>query len=265
MGTGWWKPAPIRHVPPRRPPVPRYSQTLVAAIIQSLAPAAELVSIRISGGTSSLSGAVAGLYLAAENDCNIINMSFSVSCDIRRCGVCKTPSGSTTSVPQMAYFFDLFRRANPDCVLIAAAGNRAGYREPPVAMPAVFSGVIAVGQSNDTGTGAAANSLYGEVPTDRYVLAPGGSRDLADAIATIQPYRKAEALFGTSFSAAFASGVASRYVCGYYGGECGGSGTGGLSLPDHVLQQMTKAADRGWPDFRPDLHGIGTLRYHYAP
>lgn len=239
--------------------------TLIAVIIQNLAPAAELVSVKVSGGTSSLSGAVAGLYLAAENGCNVINMSFSVSCDVRRCGVCKTPSGSPASVPQMAYFFDRFRHANPDCVLIAAAGNRAGYREPPVAMPAVFSGVIAVGQCNDTATGPAENSLYGEVPIDRYFLAPGGSRDLTDALATIQPYSQVEALYGTSFSAAFASGVASRYVCGYYGGACSGGESEGLSLPDYVLQQMTMAAGRAWPQFRPDLHGLGALRYHNAP
>ncbi len=238
--------------------------TLVAAIIQKLAPAADLLSIRISNGSGSLSGAIAGLYLAAENGCNIINMSFSVSCDARPCGVCGTPSGSPASVPQMAFFFDRFRQAHPDCVLIAAAGNREGYRDPPIAMPAVFSGVIAVGQGNDAGTGPSANSLYGEVPADRYILAPGGSRDLTNALATVQPYSKPEALYGTSFSAAFVSGIASRYVCGYFGGECS-LGTGGLSLPDHVLRQITKAADRAWPAFQPDRHGIGTLRYSYAP
>lgn len=238
--------------------------TLVAAIIQKLAPAADLLSIRISNGSSSLSGAIAGLYLAAENGCNIINMSFSVSCDARPCGVCRTPSASPASVPQMAYFFDRFRQAYPDCVLIAAAGNREGYRDPPVAMPAVFSGLIAVGQVNDTGTGPSANSLYGEVPADRYVLAPGGSRDLTNALATVQPYSKSEALYGTSFSAAFVSGIASRYVCGYFGGECSVE-TEGLSLPDHILRQITKAANRAWPAFQPSRHGIGALQYRYAP
>ncbi|WP_299426437.1 S8/S53 family peptidase [Sphingomonas bacterium] len=245
------------------PPVDRDGHgTLVAAIIRYIAPAAELVSVQVTDGTATVSDILAGLYLAADNGCDIINMSFSVSCDPDVCDVCRRPGPASTTIPQLAFFFDRFRHDNPECVLIAAAGNRAGAYDPHVAMPATFNGVFAVGQWGENGGGPAENSRYRHVPSDRYILAPGGSAAAASALATRPGHSKAQAMFGTSFSTAFVSGVVARYLCARSGGPCeSGEPAATASTFDYVRHKLAACSDTNWADFDPQKHGLGSLRY----
>lgn len=144
--------------------------------------------------------------------------------------------------------------------MIAAAGN--GYRH--LAMPACFPGVIAVGAFDLESGQAASYSRYLHVPPERYVLAPGGRQDVGSAFAIpLQAsFRPNSGLYGTSFAAAFVTGVSARYFCSLRGGACAFEQhlpTGDLAAYLHSRLQLT--ADRAWAGYTPELHGLGLVRY----
>lgn len=227
--------------------------TLIAAIIQRVAPAAALRSIRVYDGGATVSGVLAGLYLAGKLGCDIVNLSLSVSCDPDRCKVCGHSGPVATNAAQLAFFFERFQAEYPEMLLVAAAGNHAGRKDPPVALPAAFPDILAVGEFDVAQSEPTVNSRYRQVPEERYVLAPGG------AFGTRPGYNQPKPLAGTSFSTAFASGVAARLACAYKGGPCGGGATGLLRA--FVLDQIAKNADSSWTGFEAEKHGLGVLRY----
>lgn len=231
--------------------------SLIAYIVNCIVPGAEIISIRTMTDTGTVSGVLAGLYLsAALGPCDLINLSLSVSCDFGTCPLCGIQN--STNAAQLRYFFKTFLDHSRATAILAAAGNAPGH----LAMPAVFPGVIAVGSFDFQNLVLPAGSIYTHVPTDRYVMAPGGGRNLSQAFGFLPSHRNQTPLFGTSFATAFATGVAARHVCSLKGGPCGpGVKPPPASLSDEIIAAFTHNAERGWPGFDPLKHGIGVLRY----
>ncbi len=236
--------------------------SLVARIVNSVAPGAILVSVKVFDQDGTISSIIAGLYLAhAAGPCDILNLSLKVSCDPDPCAVCQTPRPAAANFAQLDYFFKTFMQAAPGTVLIAAAGNNTTH----LTLPAAFDGIIAVGSFD-----YAANSpisRYQQVPSTRFVLAPGGQNTSGRAFAHRPGYSKPEYLYGTSFSAAFISGFATKTICNAKNRSCGtprrGSpapslGSGALAT---VIGEIDARADRTWSGFDPMVHGLGAIHF----
>lgn len=236
--------------------------SLVAHIVNCIAPAAKIISIKTMTDTGTVSGVLAGLYLSsALGPCDLVNLSLSVSCDPDLCRVCNTPGPASTSTEQLNYFFQSFLNGGRNCAILAAAGN--GYAH--VAMPAVFSGIFAVGDFDFRANVPSANSAYHQVPPDRYVMAPGARGSRGEAFGQRPSHRTPIQFHGTSFSTAFVTGVAARHVCTLKGGVCSsGIASPTLSLFDHLQAAFAQSVDLGWPEYDPQLHGLGALRYALA-
>ena len=238
--------------------------TLVGHIINRIAPGAHLISIKTMDRSGSVGALITALYLSeAAGPCDVINMSLSVGCEPVSCKIC----GSKASVnsEQLRCFFDRistgWSRSGSATTMIAAAGN--GYRH--LAMPACFPGVIAVGAFDLENRQTASYSRYLHVPSEHYVLAPGGRQDVGSALAMPlrASYRTGSGLHGTSYAAAFVTGVSARYFCGLRGGDCA-FGELHESTEDPVARlhsRLRLTADRAWVGYTPDLHGVGLIRY----
>jgi len=238
--------------------------SLVAYIINRIAPAAKIFSVKVMDRTGTIGTLISGVYLAeAAGPCHILNMSLSVSCDGEPCSVCGTNVPASVSAEQLAHFFKQFSQGNSahDRALIAAAGNH----DRQVRMPASFPEVLAVGSFDLDRRQPAEESRYHNVPANRYILAPGGRHSGATlATAPGQSFSSNDALFGSSFATAFVTGVAARIICGAVGrGPCAMAATPnwGSQLAERLFSHLRATADRAWPEFDQKLHGFGLIRY----
>jgi Subtilase family len=232
--------------------------SLVARIVSETAPAAQLISVRAFDQDGTISSVIAALYLAqAAGPCDVINLSFSVSCAPEACTVCGTPAQASTNAEQVKYFFHTFKHGAPDTVLVAAAGNNVNQ----LTLPAVFEDVIAVGSFDyDTHTPI---SAFQQVPTGRFAFAPGGRGVAGAAFAQRAGFRKPDYMHGTSFATAFVTAFAARVVCARRG-NCGTplkSHAVGADLYAAVLAEIAARADTSWPGFDPMRHGLGAIRF----
>ena len=237
--------------------------TLVAHIVNQIAPSATIIPVKAFDTDGTLSDVLAGLYLAhAAGPCDIINLSLSMSCDPDLCDVCNSPLDAAMNMKQLKFFFQNFLEFAGDVILAAAAGNNRSK----ISSPAAFENVIAVGSYHFSTHDPI--SAYKAVPSDRYILGPDGARAVGEELARRPGLRQSELLYGTSFATAFVSGVAARIVCGLKGGTCGhGSLAKHLSKPgskisEMVLIELAANADRSWSGFDAGLHGLGRLRLY---
>lgn len=236
--------------------------SLVARIISAVAPGATLLSIKTFDNVGTISSVVAALYVAqAAGPCDVLNLSFSVSCTPVPCTVCQTPTPAATNVSQLGYFFKTFFQNATDAILVAAGGNNVQQ----LALPANFDRVLAVG-SFDYGSQTPI-STYQRVPFDRFVLAPGGQNNPGQAYAQRLGFVKPEYLYGTSFAAAFVSGFAAKTICSFKNPKCGTprrgrpAATYGTGMLASVLGEINNNADKTWPGFNPNHHGLGAIRF----
>jgi subtilisin family serine protease len=240
--------------------------SLVGYIINRIAPAAKIFSVKVMDSTGAIGSLISGLYLAeATGPCHLLNMSLSVSCDGEPCPVCGTNVPAGVNAEQFRYFFKQFSQGKSaqGSAFIAAAGNH----ERHLKMPASFPEVLAVGSFDLDSRQPAEESRYHHVPPDRYILAPGGrhSGEKTLARAPGQSFSSNDALFGSSFATAFVTGVAARLICRDVGrGPCA-MGAPPPSWQSHLAERLfshlRETADRGWAEFDPELHGFGLLRY----
>jgi hypothetical protein len=80
--------------------------SLVARIVSEIAPATELISVRAFAQTGTISSVVAALYLAeVAGPCDVLNLSFSISCAPVACAVCRTPAQASMNIGQLNYSF----------------------------------------------------------------------------------------------------------------------------------------------------------------
>jgi len=223
--------------------------TLVGHIVNRIAPNASILSVKIMREVGALGGLLAGLYLAeAAMEPDIFNLSLSVNCDMDLCPVCHTPRNPAVNSAQMQLLLNSVRRAgsgNP--LFIAAAGNG----RDSLSLPAAFSSVIAVGSYDLRTEREAEYSRYKSVPADRYVLAPGGGKSLASALGEKATGRSSPGapLYGTSFSAAFVTGIVARSLSSSPGP------VGNIS--EFAKRYLRDTSDTSWPGYSPASHGLG--------
>jgi len=135
-----------------------------------------------SDGTGFLSDILRAIYLAVQNNANVINMSFD----------------TTTNSTELGKALDYANQLNVICV--ASAGNDGSPAPPNFTYPAALqSDVMGVASTNDLDT-RSTFSNYGNPIV--WVAAPG------EAIVTTYPFSTYAAGWGTSFSAPFVSGAA---------------------------------------------------------
>ncbi len=152
--------------------------TMVAGLLHLVAPTASIMPLKAFGpdGTGNLSDIVRAVYYAAQNNANVVNMSFDLT----------TPSkelqNAVTSAEQSGIVF------------VASAGND-GRME--TTYPAGYSNVIGVASTNEQDQ-RSTFSNYGDQIV--WVAAPG------EAIVSTYPFGAYAAGWGTSFSAPLVSG-----------------------------------------------------------
>lgn len=200
--------APLHPSPPT--PVDRDGHgTAMAELIRSVAPAADIYVIRISGKLNqkqppTLWNVLAGASLAAYDcDAEIINLSLGY----QKLGMCPTCRG-TGLVRSLALQKLLESITTSDFrIYVAAVGNESwttGFNRP-----AEFSDAVAVGSVNSNDY-RSTFSNYGSANHPYYLMAPGGEENPATVVTedvgkggTIPP----NSCYGTSVATAFVSGM----------------------------------------------------------
>jgi hypothetical protein len=155
--------------------------TMVMGVIHLVAPNAQLLPLKAfhSDGTGYLSDILRAIYYAAQNNANVINMSFDF----------KTPSQELSSA------LDYANKLNIICA--ASAGNDGAMET--VYPAALQTDVMGVASTSDLDTRSTFSNFGNTIV---WVAAPG------EAIVTTYPFSTYSAGWGTSFSAPFVSGGA---------------------------------------------------------
>jgi Subtilase family len=155
--------------------------TMVMGVIHLVAPNAQLLPLKAfhSDGTGYLSDILRAIYYAAQNNANVINMSFDF----------KTPS------QELSNALDYANKLNIICA--ASAGND-GQMET-VYPAALQTDVMGVASTSDLDTRSTFSNFGNAIV---WVAAPG------EAVITTYPFSTYSAGWGTSFSAPFVSGGA---------------------------------------------------------
>jgi subtilisin family serine protease len=232
--------------------------TLVAHIVNTIAPSARIVSIRTIQSSGSVSDVLAGLYLSqALGAADIINVSLRILWDAGAyCAVCRTPATGATNSRQLSLFVDAFRRGSPDSVIVAAAGNGSSH----LAYPAALDGIVAVGNFDDQHGRPAAMSSYLRVPESRYVLATGGKEETGWDLGSKAGNGRPISAFGTSFAAAFISGLAAQFVaCDRMHDRPNRRADEGMT--EGFLRHLSAFCYRGWSGFDSERHGLGSAHW----
>jgi Subtilase family len=158
--------------------------TMVMGVIHLVAPTAQLLPLKAfkSDGTANLSNILRAIYYAAQNNANVINMSFDT----------KTASTELKNALDYANLLGV--------VSVASAGND-GVQETvyPAALQTDVMGVASVGSTTATDGTRSTFSNFGSAIV--WVAAPG------EEIITTYPFSTYAAGWGTSFSAPFVSGA----------------------------------------------------------
>lgn len=159
--------------------------TMVMGVIHLVAPTAQLLPLKAfkSDGTANLSDILRAIYYAAQNNANVINMSFD------------TTTASTELKDALDY-------ADQLGIICAASAGNDGTQETvyPAALQNDVMGVASVGSTSSTDSTRSSFSNFGSNIV--WVAAPG------EQIVTTYPFGTYAAGWGTSFSAPFVSGGA---------------------------------------------------------
>jgi hypothetical protein len=153
--------------------------TMVMGVVHLVAPNAQLLPLKAfhSDGTGNLSDILRAIYYAAQNNANVINMSFDF----------KSPSRELSNA------LDYANRLN--IISAASAGNDGAMGT--VYPAALQTDVMGVASTSDLDTRSTFSNFGNAIV---WVAAPG------EAIVTTYPFSTYSAGWGTSFSAPFVSG-----------------------------------------------------------
>jgi subtilisin family serine protease len=255
---------------PQKPPKPHDPVghgTVVAYIIHEIAPGANLLPIKVMEETGTVWSVVCGLFAAeAHARPDIYNLSLQVKCDVSRCPYCRRGPGILPAHLELLFssFLPTGLSGRTAPLLVAAAGNNTKQLLVPANLPTV----LAVGAYSVTIFNTPDYSTYDSVPAARFILAPGGQneRDQCFAVKEREPCTRLERFFyGTSFSAAYVSGIAACYLCAAREGLCApGAPSPPLAQPsgkEFIMECLVKSAQRDFPQFRAVKHGLGIARY----
>jgi subtilisin family serine protease len=242
--------------------------TTVAYVVNQIAPAASILSVKMMDHVGNVGGLIAAIFVAeAEFKPDIYNLSLAIDCDLDNCGSCGNPIGPAAPVNanQLSLLFGLLDKReihlHDKPLLVAAAGNGS----KSILMPANFPNALAVGSYDPDTSTIPSYSRYNKINQDRFILAPGGLKDRLKAFGYAEGntfFREGQLFFGTSFSAAFVTGVAARYLCAVKGGPCGlGSLSPDITTREYVMQCLSRSADRLFSGYTRQSHGLGVVRY----
>ena len=155
--------------------------TMVAGILHLVAPTAKILPLKAfrADGSANLSDILRAVYFAADNNANVINMSFNLT----------SSSQELSSAINYA--------AGKNIVSVASSGND-GQEE--IVYPAASQNVMGVASTNNSDQRSTFSNYGNRVV---WVAAPG------EAIVTTYPFGFYAAGWGTSFSSPFVAGTAS--------------------------------------------------------
>jgi len=155
--------------------------TMVAGILHLVAPTAMILPLKAfhADGSANLSDILRAVYYAADNNANVINMSFNLTSSSQELG----------SAINYA--------ANKNVVSVASSGND-GKQE--VVYPAALQNVMGAASTSNSDQRSTFSNYGNQVV---WVGAPG------EAIVTTYPFGFYAAGWGTSFSSPFVAGTAS--------------------------------------------------------
>lgn len=232
--------------------------SVVASIVNLMAPAASILSVRCFGrGPSSLSDIVYGLLMSRliGEPIDIFNLSFSVDASTERCPACGHTHITGDDRVALRNLFDFLRtELDSQPLVVAAAGNQGGM----VAVPAALDGVIAVGS---VGRGSqcqcpTAAPAYRHLPPD-FVLAPGGTRDDPILPGLRLGTMSTAAFHGTSFATAVVTGLLARVLAN--GDRHGIPVKRDAARAAALVGVLKSIASRNYVCYDPNRHGIGVI------
>jgi subtilisin family serine protease len=187
--------------------------TVIALILRDLAPGVQLIVYKVADANGRVSewDTLAALAVCAK--AHVVNLSLRFGLEDRVCKVCGRESHSSRS----AVFENIvgqFANRQQRSLLVGAAGNDGLNK---LAFPARFAALLAIGAINSKGE-LSTESNYGEqyneggTPDSRFVC-PGGD-DATDPPETVGSFGQKDGSYwhGTSFAAAYASGIAANLL-----------------------------------------------------
>lgn len=182
--------------------------TAVADIINTIAPQAQICSVRImdSNNRGRLSDVVAGIYWCMEHDIDVINMSFG------------------TNVESEILHKAIQDATEKGIMVVAAAGN--GGETEGVEYPAAYEEVIAVGAVNTSAQKTGESAVGEEVE----IVAPG-EQILTKSMLGLETVNS-----GTSMAAPHVTGAAVRLLQE--------DSTADANIVRQVLNQSSKGGGR---------------------
>ena len=228
--------------------------TAVTSIIHDLCASAEFLIYKVADRNGRASEWDLLAALAAQNGADLINISLAFGLPKRHCPVCGRESRSSRSAVFESMIHQL-ANAKDGPILIAAAGNDG---ENQLSFPARFDALVAVSSVNlalelSRFSNRAAYDQDGEKHNNVFVL-PGGETDArsSDPIEYVGKSSGEAKYFGTSFSAAYATGV----ICALWSQPLY-SGGGRHAL----MHYLRSNAERALPHFNEFTHGNGLMRF----
>jgi subtilisin family serine protease len=223
--------------------------TAVSSLISDLAPDAKMVMFKVAERTPiSEWDTLTALVASAGSD--VVNLSLAFGLTDFQCPQC----GRLSHASRSAIFENIvgqILRAGTDTIVVVAAGNTLPQGQNQLAYPARFGEVIAVG-ALDSKCSRSPISNYGAVDhvgdlhSNVFFVPGGGSGEFVGS--TANPAKNLE---GTSFAAAYASGLVALYL----------SQPTTIDRSRHTtLGYFRTHADRSFPAYSHREHGNGLMK-----
>ena len=227
--------------------------TVVALIIKDVAPNAQISVMKVAdqNGRASEFDTMAALATCGKAD--IINLSLQFGLQDRVCKVCGRESQSSRSL-LFENTVNQFEKRTPRSILVAAAGN---YSLDQLSFPARFSNLLAIGSINSQGK-LSHESNWGpqyndpKDPDNHFVCPGGDDACYPEEVVGSFGAHDSSLWHGTSFAAAYASGVLANVVAQRWGSYD----------YQQTLHDLRKAADhKPLANYDSKKHGHGILRF----
>jgi subtilisin family serine protease len=224
--------------------------TAVALVIHDLAPTAEMIIYKVADATGRASEWDTLAALVADTGSHVINISLCFGLGDAQCRYCGRESMSSRSAVFENVIGQLPGRSVAPTV-VAAAGNQA---KNELSFPARFAEVLAI-SSVTSHRELSSFSSYGDTDQvgnkhKKHFAAPGGESRGPNQEFIGNYGAGAKGLCGTSFSAAYASGV----LANLWGEQ--GAGTPATAIVD-ILKRR---ADTAFPGYDSTRYGNGVIR-----
>jgi hypothetical protein len=222
--------------------------TVIASIIRDICPDAQIIAFKVAdaSGRASEWDLLAGL--AARTTAHVVNISLAFGLGGTKCVICGRESHQSRSAV-FENLVDQVRAASQGPLIVAAAGNET---KSELAFPARFGNILAIQSVNSQKhlSQFSNRSTLDEAGQrhDNVFLAPGG--DDAAPQESVGASSRAQHYWGTSFSAAYASGLLLRTW----------SEPANLAKDrNQILDELRAHADRSFAWYDPSIHGNGVL------